>query len=244
MTTHLTHRRRKETSEGTLDQFFTTPSLLSHYASVIETQCGGAASASDAADASAPVFVDTSCGTGELGLLLHRSGYVVHMYDVDDEHLLPEVSQALCDTFTFEKKDWMAVTELPGASAGTNGCIVGFNPPFGYRGKVSREFATHAARLGCATLCWLSSYMLGSMKRPWMPDDFVEQHYELVPNNAFATPGGGKINAASSSCSRPTTLHSQSTPIVQPRHEPQHRNGRDSMLLAGKKRLAVAVRLW
>ena len=184
MTAHLTHRRRKETAEGTLDQYFTQSSLIAHYASVIEEQC------------SQRIFVDTSCGTGEMGLLLHRKGFTVHMYDVDEQYVMPAVSRALqdasrtlCDTFTFEKKDWMTVSELP------KDCIVGFNPPFGYKGKVSREFAAHGAQLGCATLCWLSSYMLGPMKRPWVPPGFIEKYYELVPNNAFTTMDGTSKSA-------------------------------------------------
>jgi predicted RNA methylase len=167
----MIRNRHKKVKEGSLDQFFTENQ--EHYATkIIEFS------------SSKRVFVDTSCGTGELGVYLHQNGFQVLMFDVDDSNLSDETKALLIsnpDTFSFTKKDWLSVQkkELP------NDFILGFNPPFGHKAKTSRLFAKHGIMLGATIICWLSSHLSGARGRSWLPDGFIVTYREDIPDNAF-----------------------------------------------------------
>lgn len=169
------NRRRKECDDGTLDQWFTKPTHLQHYASVIERFAKG------------KTFVDSSCGTGELGLFLSKIGMEVLMFDIDDSNLAPAVTEAIrVGDIGFESKSWLDVTaeDLKGKEF-----VMGFNPPFGHKGKVSRQFAEHALSIGSTMICWVSPNIMGTGGRQWVPPDFVERHRENVPSGAFSKNG-------------------------------------------------------
>lgn len=165
------NRRRKECKDGTLDQWFTKKSHLDHYAKVIHRFAEG------------KLFVDSSCGTGELGLFLSNLGVEVVMFDVDGTNLAPSVTAAIqAGTLTFEAKSWFDVTAK---DLGNKEFVMGFNPPFGHKGKISKQFAEHALALGASMICWISPNIMGVGGHQWVPPDFIEKHREDVPKNAF-----------------------------------------------------------
>ena len=164
--------RRKECKEGTLDQWFTKSTHLVHYSQVVSRHVG-----------QERLFVDSSCGTGELGLFLARLGIRVKMYDVDATNLTEAVQKAIQEgLLTFEAKSWFEVTA---EDLGNQDFAMGFNPPFGHKGKISKQFAEHALALGASMICWISPNIRGAGGRQWLPPDFVEKHREDVPKNAF-----------------------------------------------------------
>lgn len=168
--------RREQCANGTLDQIFTKPEHLQHYADLIASHAG-----------TDMPFVDTSCGTGELGVLLHTRDMRVFMFDIDDANLC-NAAKDLIDskTLSFQQKDWLTAdaSDVP-----AEGFVAGFNPPFGHRGRIARKFAEHAIRLGATCLVWMAPHMVGKRSRSWLPNGFIVVHKEHVPRNAFSRNG-------------------------------------------------------
>lgn len=156
--------RRKECDQGTLDQWFTHISHLEHYAKVIAKHVD-----------TSHVFVDSSCGTGELSLLLSKYDIKTLNYDID-------ISNSVTKEIT--QKDWLSIEFLE-----VKDFVMGFNPPFGHKGKLAKQFIEHGIHLGASMICIISPPITGYHGRPWCPEGFVELHRELVPDNAFIKNG-------------------------------------------------------
>lgn len=162
----MNSRRRQETADGTLDQWFTKSEHLHHYAAVILKHI----------DRAKP-FIDSSCGTGELGKILSAAGIEVQMFDLDLTSLLPDCPPV-------QQKDWFEVKKLD-----IGEFCMGFNPPFGHKGKIARQFVEHGVALGATLVCAILPPIMGYKGRQWTPEDFVELHRELVPEKAFTCKG-------------------------------------------------------
>jgi predicted RNA methylase len=162
--------RRKELLNGSLDQWFTKTEHIVHYAKIIQRFIGNRP------------FVDSSCGTGELGYILAKAGVEVRMFDIDDSNLILS-GASLPAKVPFEKKNWFDVTLDIG-----DFCM-GFNPPFGFSGRTAKAFAEHAISLGASMICWIVPHIPDKRGRWWIPEGFVERHRELVPDKAFIKNG-------------------------------------------------------
>lgn len=160
-------------SEDWTERVFTRPKYLRRVARMV-------ASRMDDDDC----FVDCSCGTGELGLALANLGKKVIMFDVDDRFVFEEA------TPFFIKKSWFDVTanDFPPAK----NYIMGFNPPYGYRGKLARDFISHCLTFGLGKRCPLLVFLVPYL-RGWCPQNYVEEgHQTEKSKDIFYYPGKKK----------------------------------------------------
>jgi len=170
-------KRRDVVRADRTEQYFTVEHVIERCCEMIVAKCGRVR-----------MFIDSSCGTGEVGLYLHeRHGFTVHMFDVDDAHLLPNVRTALGKSqtaFTFAKRDFMT-TSIGAAPHGVPpDAIIGFNPPFGHKAKIGRRFIEHALTLKPKYMAWIMSNIM-ERGEPWLPPQCVVMHYECLPPYSF-----------------------------------------------------------
>jgi predicted RNA methylase len=163
--------RRENVAAGDPDQWFIPKTQLEKYADLI---------AGHGNRLGLNVFVDSSCGTGELGELLAERGYEVYMFDIDDSNVAsPAATAAPAGACRFQKRDFFTVTndDVP------RGAIIGFNPPFGYMSSMTKRFIRHAATLGPGLMVWMSKNM-----NRFLPPGYatLEVRSEIV---AFNRPG-------------------------------------------------------
>jgi len=139
--------------ESQKEQIFTKPEYLREFANLINSKMN-----------EDDCFVDCSCGTGELGVLLAQMGRSVIMFDIDETFLLEEARPF------FKLKDWLETTtdDIPAAK----GYVIGFNPPYGHHKKIAKQFIRHAAGLfdsgKCHTMVFLTFYLGDG----WSPPNF------------------------------------------------------------------------
>ena len=132
-------RRKWSRDEAHLDDFYTPHKLLHEVVTEWLPRLGPN-----------DVFVDFSAGDGALGALIRRHYPGTVTYEVDLKprpcpiSLRPPGEEPVTKVI---EKDWFTVrrSDLPACKEGGR-LVCGFNPPFGYRGKVAREFVAHAAK--------------------------------------------------------------------------------------------------
>lgn len=91
-------------------------------------------------------FVDSSAGDGYLAARLSEKGVSCLAFDIQQS---PETY------FPVRIKDWFRVRKRD-LQHETNGeLVIGFNPPFGYRGKVANEFIEHARLFNPVAFCMI-----------------------------------------------------------------------------------------
>lgn len=148
------HLRMSNDKEAQKEQFFTRPEYLREFADLIASKMR-----------EGDCFVDCSCGTGELGVLLNRKGFKVQMFDIDDSFLMEEARPH------FTLKDWLETTrdDIPEAS----GYVVGFNPPYGTRSKTAKLFINHASKLFPMGECHHMFFLIMYAGDLWRPQKYV-----------------------------------------------------------------------
>jgi len=140
--------------EGQKEQIFTKPEILKDFADLIAEKMGPE-----------DCFIDCSCGTGGLGIELIAKGKRVIMFDIDDSFLLEEARPF------FVKKDWLTVAkkDIPGAAT----YVLGFNPPYGYHNKLSKQFILHGLTLELEHKCKWMFFLTMYLGDVWHPKNYV-----------------------------------------------------------------------
>jgi len=167
-----TRNRRSDVANGSLDQIFTSSAFQEECCDIVMKLCGSDFDA----------FVDSSCGDGYMGFLMLANDKKVQLVDIDDTNLGFEASV----TCAFDKDDWMT-TDL---RVSERACV-GFNPPFGHKGKVAREFILRSLDVApnVNVLAWIVPN-LSTQSTAWRPRGFAEVHTAPVPPGVFTRSDG------------------------------------------------------
>jgi len=164
------------------EQFYTTRNLVKELVGDIATHCGDAT-----------VFVDCSAGDGFAGYVLKQalpSLKHIEMYDLHPNALL---GADLGTEFRVKKQDWFALQQLKHKPKKNGSIIIGFNPPFGFRGSEARKFVEHAVRLTSDIERVFIAMILPHIAdhknmggETWVPPLFIEKFVKALPNvNSF-----------------------------------------------------------
>lgn len=121
---------RRQDVKGSMEQFYTNLDMIQQAVATLSQYCAP----------STPLpIVDFSCGSNEFVKLCRRQGLGKRSLSVDISP--PSVCHKPKTILT---KDWLSITSIdPQYHHG----ILGFNPPFGHRGRLSKQFIRHGIQI-------------------------------------------------------------------------------------------------
>jgi len=125
------------------------------------------------------VFVDTSAGSGLLGILMAQRGFKVHLIG-NKQDLCFEASTYINNSYAIISyslcSNWLQVRRI-----NDNNWVAAFmRYPLNVSDPITRRFLQRAVDLNCIAIVWL---MHCNERNNWIPHRFEQTHLEDLGNN-------------------------------------------------------------